>query len=105
MAAIMRSGMSAHLALHPCCLFGFAAQFLRLAELDSLLFCETLRAFGNKHHVRTIFENLARKLNGILNALQRGRGAGAKCRPVHDDGVALDTAIQIEMRAVARVEN
>jgi len=35
-----------------------------LTKLDSLFFGEALRAFGDEHHVRAIFEDLAGDLNG-----------------------------------------
>src|SRR6266404_692109 len=103
--AMMLGGVFVRFALHPGFLLGFADQFFQLAELDSLLFGEALRAFRDQHHVRTILENFARELNGILDALQRGCRAGAERSAVHDYSVALDTAVEIEMRAVARVKN
>jgi len=54
-----------HLALHPRFPLGFANQFLRLTELDSLFFGEAFRAFGDEHHVGGIFEDFAGDLNGI----------------------------------------
>jgi len=105
MAAMMLGGVFVRFALHPGFLLGFADQFLRLAELDSVLFGEALRAFGDQHHMRTTLENFAREPNRILDALQRGRSAGAERRTVHDDGVALHPAIQIEMRPIPRVKN
>src|SRR3989442_7480809 len=102
--AMMLGGMFVRLTLHPSFLLRFADQFLRLAKLDSVLFGETLGALRDTHHVRTILEYFARELNRILDALQRGRRAGTERSAVHDDGVALDAAIQIEMQAVARIE-
>jgi len=55
--------------------------------------------------MRAIFQNLARELNGILDALQSSRGAGAQRCAVHDDGVAFDVAVQIKVRAVTSVED
>ena len=55
--------------------------------------------------MRTFFEDGARGLNGIFDAAKTGDGTGAKCGGVHDDGVAFDVAIEIEMRAIAGVEN
>ena len=66
---------------------------------------EALRAFGDQHHVRAIFEDFARELNGMLDAMEIGGGAGAKCGAVHDDGVAFDMAVEVEVRAVAGVED
>ncbi len=94
-AAVMLGGVGVFLALLPGFPLGFADQFFRLTELDSLSFGEALRAFSDEHHVRTMLENLAGELNGILDALQSGGGAGAKRCAVHDDGVAFDAAVKI----------
>src|SRR5260370_141457 len=104
LATVMRGGVCVRLALHPGFLLGFADHFLGLAKLDAELFCEALSAFGDEHHVRAVFENLARELNGILDAPESGRSAGAKRGAIHDDGVAFDVAVQIEVRAVTGVE-
>ena len=55
--------------------------------------------------MRTFFEDGARGLNGIFDAAKTGDGTGAQRGGVHDDGVAFDVAIEIEMRAVASVED
>ena len=66
---------------------------------------EAFGAFGDEHHVRAIFQNFAGEADGIANALQRGDRAGAERGAVHDDGVAFDAAVEIQMRAEAGVEN
>jgi len=93
------------LALQPGFALGFADHFLRLAEGDSLIFGEALRAFRDEHHVRAIFENLTCHPNGIFDALQSRGGSGAKRCAVHDHGVAFDAAVKIEVRAVTCVED
>jgi hypothetical protein len=55
--------------------------------------------------MRTSFKDGARGLDGIFDAAKTGHGTGAKCGGVHDDGVAFDVAIEIEMGAVAGVED
>ena len=54
--------------------------------------------------MRRFFEDGARGLDGIFDAMEAGNGAGAERGGVHDDGVAFDVAVEIEMRAVAGVE-
>src|SRR5258708_17479703 len=103
MAAAMLGSVFVRLALHPGFALGFADQFLGLTELDSLFSSEALRASTDEHHVRAIFEDLAGGPDGVLDALQRGRSAGAKGAAVHDDGVAFDVAVKIEVRAVTGV--
>ncbi len=104
-AAVMLSGVFVTLTLHPGFLLGFADHFLGLAELDAVLFCEALGAFGDEHHVRAVFQDFARELNGILDALEGGRSAGTKRCAIHDNGVAFDVAVQIEVRTVTGVED
>src|SRR5258708_32573296 len=105
MAAAMLGSVFVRLALHPGFALGFADQFLGLTELDSLFSSEALRASTDEHHVRAIFEDLAGGPDGVLDALQRGRSAGAKGAAVHDDGVAFDVAVKIGVRAVTGVED
>src|SRR6266478_3774325 len=102
---VIRGGVLVRFALAPGLALGFADQIFRLAELDAPLFGEAFGAFGDEHHVRAVFENFPGHLNGVLDALQARRSAGAKRRAVHDDGVTLDASVEIEMRAVAGVEN
>jgi len=66
---------------------------------------ELLSAFGDEHHVRAFLEDGARGLDGIFDAPKTGDGARAECGRVHDDGIAFDVAIDVEMRTVARVED
>src|SRR5258708_26196955 len=105
MAAVMLGGVFVRLALHPGFALGFADQFLGFTELDSLFSSEALRASTDEHHVRAIFEDLAGGPDGVLDALQRGRSAGAKGAAVHDDGLAFDVAVKIEVRAITGVED
>src|SRR5207302_4425350 len=104
-AAVMLGGVLVGLAYHPGFALGFANQFFGLAQLDAVLFCEALSAFGDEHHVLGVFQNSARELNGILDTLQSGRRAGAQRCAVHDDGVAFDAAVQIKVRAVTGIED
>ena len=55
--------------------------------------------------MRAVFQDFAREPNRIANVLKRGDGTGAKCSAVHDDGVAFDAPIEIQVRTVARVED
>src|SRR5438874_6690009 len=75
-AAVMLGGVLVGFAFHPRFALSFADQFLRLAQLHAVLFCEALRAFGDEHHVRAVFQNFARELNRIFDAVQSGGGAG-----------------------------
>ena len=66
---------------------------------------EAFGTFGDEHHVRSVLEDGARNANGILDMAQTGSGTSAKRGRVHDDGVAFDLAIEIQMGAEASVED
>jgi hypothetical protein len=66
---------------------------------------EALGAFAGEHHVRAALIDGAGGTNGIADSADRGDGSGAKRTSVHDDGVAFDVAVEIEMRAIAGVED
>ncbi len=85
--------------------FGFADEFFGFAERDTFFFGEFFGAFGDEHHVRTVFVNGAGGVNGIFYALQTCGCAGTERSAVHDDGVTFDFAVGVEMRAEAGVEN
>jgi hypothetical protein len=53
----------------------------------------------------TFFQDSARGTNGIFDAMKTGDGTGAERGGVHNDGVALDLAVKIQMGAVAGVED
>jgi len=102
-ATVMFGGVFVGFALHP----GSCSASLTISSrLQSFIPClwRSAPRLGDKHHVRAIFEDFAGDLNGILDVLQSSGGAGAKRRTVHDDGVALHVAVQIEVRAVTGVE-
>jgi hypothetical protein len=104
-AAVMLGSVFVGFAFHPSFVLGFADQFFALAKLDSVFDSEAFGAFGNQHHVRAILKDLAGNLNGVFDALQGGGSAGAKRGAVHHDGVALDMAVEIEVRAVTGIED
>jgi hypothetical protein len=70
-----------------------------------VVFGETLCAFGYEHHVGAILEDGAGEANGVADTLQGSDGAGPKVFAVHDDGVAFDAAIEIQVGAKAGIEN
>ena len=55
--------------------------------------------------MRAFFENSASGANGIFYAAQTGDRTSAESGSVHDDGVAFDMAIEIEVRAEASVKD
>jgi hypothetical protein len=66
---------------------------------------ETFGAFGDQHHMRTIFEDFAGEAHGIAHVLKSGDSAGTESGAVHDDGVTFNFAVEIEMGSVASVKN
>jgi hypothetical protein len=105
MTAVMDGGVFVFAAAEISLPFRFAHKFFGFAECEAGIFGEAFRAFGDQHHVRTFFEDLSREADGILQALQTRCGAGTKRGSIHDDGIAFDLAIAIEMGAVARIEH
>jgi hypothetical protein len=104
-APMMFGGVFVPLAVQPGFAFGRADKIFRSAERNAVLFGETFGAFGDKHHVRRIFQDSASQANGVSNALQCRDGAGTERGAIHDDGVAFDAAIEIEVRAESGVED
>lgn len=85
--------------------FGGRDKLGGIAERNTLLMDEALRAGGNEHHVRAFFEDCASSLNGVFDPMKTGDGTSTERRSIHDDGIALDIAIEIEMRTVAGIED
>ncbi len=104
-AAMIGGGVLVFFALLPGFAFAGSDEVFGIAEGDTVFFGEALGAFGDQHHVRADFVEFAREANGIADALDGGNGSGAERGAVHNDGVALDSAVEIEMRAVTSVEN
>jgi hypothetical protein len=105
MAAVMFGGVRILAAACPGFAFGGRDEFFRIAERYAVIVGELFGALGDEHHMRTFFKDGARSLDGIFDAAKTGDGTGAKCAGVHDDGVAFDVAIEIQMGAVAGVED
>ena len=104
-AAVMLGGVFILLAFRPGFALGGTDQLLRIAERNPALLREAFRAIGNEHHVTRMFENRPGKANWVFYALEASSRASTKVRAIHDDGVAFDAAIKIQMRAVTRIED
>ena len=104
-AAMVSGGVRIFFAELPGGFFGGRDEVLGIAELDAVGFGVALGAFGDEHHVRAVLEQSAGGADGIADALDGGDGAGAEGGAVHDDGVAFDVAVEVEVGAVAGVED
>lgn len=104
-AAMMGGGVFVAAAKLPGGALGVTDEIRGIAESDAVVFGEAFSAFADEHHVRAVFEDGAGEADGIADALKSSDGTGTKSRAVHDDGVAFDAAIEIEMRTEASVEN
>jgi len=104
-AAMMLGGVFVFFALLPGFALAGGDEVLGITEGDAVFLGESLRAFGNQHHVGADFVEFAGEADGIADALDGGDRAGAERGAVHDDGVAFDAAVEIEMRAVTGVEH
>jgi len=104
-ATMMFGGVGILAAAFPGSALRGGDKFVGSAEGHALLVSKAFGAGRNKHHVGTFFEHHARGLDGIFDAMESGDGTGAKRGGVHDDGVAFNVAVEIEMRAVAGIED
>ncbi len=104
-AAMMFGGVGILAATLPGFAFSGRDEFFGIAEWDAVIVGELFGALRDEHHVGTFFEDGAGSLDRIFDAAKTGDGTGLECGGVHDDGVALDVTIEIEMRAVAGVED
>jgi len=78
----------------------------RIAKGDAVLRSKALGAFGDQHHVRAFFENGAGQADGILDAVQNQRRNRREEWPrPSTDRIAFDLTVEIEMRAIAGVED
>jgi len=105
MAAMVLGGVRVLAAKLPSFALGGRDERFGSAKGNALRMSEALGALGDEHHVGAFFEDDASGLNGISDAAETGDRAGAESGGVHHDGVALDVAIEIEVRAVAGVED
>ena len=103
-ADMMFGGVRILEAAGPGDAFAFVDEVFGRAERDAVFGGEFFGACRDDHHVFGMFENLAREAYGIADPFDGGDRAGFQRGAVHDDGVELDAAFGIEMRAEARVE-
>jgi hypothetical protein len=103
--AMMLGGVGVIAAALPGFALGGRDEIFGIAKGNALRVDEAFGALGDQHHVGTFFEDGASGLDGIFDAAETGDGAGAERGGVHDDGVTFDLAIEIEVGAVAGVED
>jgi hypothetical protein len=65
---------------------------------------ESFGAFGHKVNMRTLAENLAGGADGVGNAFDAANASGAERVAVHDKGVELNFAVEVEEAAATSVE-
>jgi hypothetical protein len=104
-AAMMFGGVRIFAAPLPGFAFGGRDEFFGIAKGNAIFVGELFRTLRDEHHVGTFFEDGARSLNGIFDAAESSDGTGFECGGIHDDGVAFDVAVEIEVGAVACVED
>jgi len=105
MAAMVRGGVRAVAAFKPGIALGVGDEFFGSTQRQTLLGGKSLGALANEHHVRTMFENLAREAYWIANVAERRDGARAQRSAVHYDGVAFHVPVDGEMRTEAGIED
>jgi len=103
--AMVLGGMRVDAATFPGFALGKGDKFRGMAQRDALFVGEFFGAFADEHHMRGFFEDGARGLNGILDAAESRDRASLERGGVHHDGVAFDEAVEVQVRAVTRVED
>src|SRR5208282_2252382 len=101
----MPGGVGIFAATKPSLTLGGRDELLWIAKRDAVLRGKALGAFGDQHHMRAFFKNGAGQADRILDAVQTSNGTGTKSGRVHDDRIAFDLTVEIEMRAIAGVED
>ena len=104
-AAMVGSGVFVLAAKEPGFAFGVSNEIRGIAQSDAAFFSEAFGALADEHHVRAVLEDSTREADGIADVLQSGDSARAQGRAIHDDGIAFDAAVEIQMRAETSVEN
>jgi len=104
-AAMMLGGVGILSAAFPGFPLGGRNELFGIAEGDVMLHSEALGACGDEHHVRRVLEDGAGNTNGILDVAQSRDGTGAKRGRVHDDRVAFDLAVKIQVGTITGVED
>jgi hypothetical protein len=104
-STMMFGGVRIDAATCPGFPFGRRDEFGGIAKRNALFESEFFGATGDEHHVGRFFKDGPGGLNGILQAAESGDGASFEGGALHDDGVAFDKAVEVEMRAVAGVED
>jgi hypothetical protein len=104
-AAMAFGGMGVSSAVHPRFILRGGDKFVGVAKWDTVVGGEALGAFRNEHHVRALFKHSAGRANGIFDTAQTGDGTRSQSGSIHNNGVAFDVAIEIQVRAEASVEH
>ena len=105
MAAMVFGRVGVFSAVQPRLTLGGRDEFVGIAKGDTVIGSEVLGAFRNKHHVRALFKHNACRANGIFHAAQTGDRPCPQSGSVHDDRVALNVAIEVQVRTEAGVED
>jgi hypothetical protein len=101
---VMNVGMWACVTMFPRGAFARYDQLIWIAQRDSLLHRKTFGAFADEHHVIAGFHHTTRQANGIFDVAEHGNCSGLEGRTIHEYGVELDAAVEVQMRAGAGVK-
>ena len=103
-AEMVFGGVGIFEAAAPGKAFTIVDEIFGLTKRNAVRGGKFFRACGDEHHVIGMFEDAAGEANGIVNVFDGGDGAGFEGGAVHEDGVELDMAVAIEVRAEAGVK-
>src|SRR5580692_10963542 len=104
-AEMMFGGMRIAEAAAPGDAFAFVDQVFGRTKFDAMFFGEFFGTCCDEHHVLAVFEHAAREADGIVNVFDGCDCSGFQRAAVHEDGVELDVAVEIQVRAEASVES
>jgi len=84
--------------------FAIEDQFAVIDEFHAVGLGEEFGSFSHEVDMRALFEDEARSVDGIAEALDAGDTAGLHATSVHEEGVELDAAVGGEEAAATGVE-
>ncbi len=104
MSEVMLGGVGIFEAAAPGGALAINDEIFGSAERNSIFGGKLFCAGADEHHVLAFFEHAAGQADGVADPFDGGNRAGFQRSAVHHDGVELDAAVTIQVRADACVE-
>src|ERR1700730_1798272 len=100
-AEMMLGGVGIFKAAPPGGAFAFHDEIFGGAERNSIFGGEFFRAWADQHHMLAFFIPSPSKADRVANMLEGGYGASFQRGAVHQNGIELNAAIAVQVRADA----